>query len=131
MDYVDTFIAVAENCKADRGKAPVPRGPSKTGLTSSYQGFSVAMARSPGFGRGRACSASPCGGLLTVVNRTSGFVGAEMVALAPAKASRGSGISSRGARWTSQGVRREAASGEEPYCGGRTQWCERIFSEGS
>jgi hypothetical protein len=41
MNYVETFIAVAEDCKADRGKVPVPRGSAKTVAEIQYEMLSA------------------------------------------------------------------------------------------
>jgi hypothetical protein len=37
MNYVGTFIEVAEDCKVDHGKVPAPRGSSKTVAEIQYE----------------------------------------------------------------------------------------------
>lgn len=37
MNYRTTFIAVADDCKADHGKVPVPRGSSRTVAEIQYE----------------------------------------------------------------------------------------------
>lgn len=37
MNYISTFIAVAEDCKVDHGKVPVARGPGRTVAQIQYE----------------------------------------------------------------------------------------------